>query len=726
MANPGDFAYTVKQQADIVRIVGDYVKLKKAGAQNYSGLCPFHGEKTASFSVHATRQFFHCFGCGVSGDVFSFVQKIENITFPEAVRLVAQKLGIPLPKASYATPGEAKEARLRAQLLEVHERAGAFFQECLRRPEGARAREYLAGRGMDEKTIAEFRVGYAPDSGFLLRDRLRGEFGEEVLRESGLFSWKQEDSRQPSAVSRQQTQIPRFSGVKNGDGGGAASEQQVPPGLAPDRNDNPGNGGTVGSNAGGGGASSGDAEVPRFAQDDKTVGGAATADREQTINNRFAPAPSTSSGQALSGAKGPTAAAMYSKFRNRVMFPIASEAGKVIAFTGRTLSTDEKAGPKYLNSPETAIYSKGRVLFNLDLAKEWVRKFDYAILVEGQMDCISVYAAGFHNVIASSGTAFTELQAKLLGRFSKNVVVNFDPDTAGAKATERTLGLLVEEEFQIKVLTLEQGFDPDLYIRRKGKEVYAAALKNSQKYFDYLIERARTQFPVRSAEGKDKAVNYLLPHIQRVPSRIVRDELAQEIAQKLAIDSAVLRQELRHVATTRSAATVKAPAEAQVTDAERILIRALASARQMQPGEHLSARDGAEEEFDPARQAQFALENEELHRGLATESLAESLLNAGPEMADVMEVPRSEADRRLLASILLKEDEELTAERLEGAVRALRRIHLRRRLEQVQRELQSSRGREPGQLQVLLEEKVRLKRALMDPGLSEGGSLPAA
>ena len=318
---------------------------------------------------------------------------------------------------------------------------------------------------------------------------------------------------------------------------------------------------------------------------------------------------------------------MYSKFRNRVMFPITSEAGKVIAFTGRTLATDEKSGPKYLNSPETPIYSKGRVLFNLDLAKEWIRKFDYAILVEGQMDCISVYAAGFHNVIASSGTAFTELQAKLLGRFSKNVVVNFDPDTAGAKATERTLGLLVEEEFTLKVLTLEQGFDPDLYIRRKGKEAYGAALKNSQKYFDYLIERARTQFPVRSGEGKQKAVNFLLPHIQRVPSRIVRDELAHEISQKLGIDSAVLRQELRHAAGTRATSAVKAPAEAQVTDAEKVLIRALASARQMQPGEeHLSARDGAEEEFDPARQAQFVLQNEGLHRGLATESLAESLL----------------------------------------------------------------------------------------------------
>jgi DNA primase len=657
MANPGDFAYTVKQQADIVRIVGDYIKLKKAGAQNYSGLCPFHGEKTPSFSVHATRQFYHCFGCGQSGDVFSFVQKIENITFPEAVRLVAQKLGIALPKASYSTPGEAKEARLRGQLLDVHERAVAFFQECLRRPEGARAREYLAGRGLTDEMIAKFRIGYAPDSGFLLRDRLKGEFGEEVLRESGLFSWKQED-RLPA------------SGARLPDGGSVlASGEQIP---RPSRND--------------------DGRANESSESRKPE--AESPLREAAIS------------------------AMYSKFRNRVMFPISSDAGKVIAFTGRTLSTDEKAGPKYLNSPETPIYSKSKVLFNLDLAKEWIKKFDYAILVEGQMDCISVFAAGFHNVVASSGTAFTELQTKLLGRFSKNTVVNFDPDTAGAKATERTLGLLIEEEFQIKVLTLEQGFDPDLYIRRKGKDAYEDALRHSQRYFDYLIERARTQFPVRSAEGKHKAVNYLLPHVQRIPSRIMRDELAQEIAQKLQIDSSVLRQELRHTAATRSAATVKAPAEAQVTEAEKVLIRALASARQIQTAEeHISMRDGAEEEFDPARQAVYVLQNEGLHRGLATESLAECLLNAGLDAPDVLEIPATEADRRTLASILLKEEEELTAEILEAAVRALRRIHLRRQQEQVQRELKRpGLAADKDRLRQLLSELERISRALRDPG----------
>src|SRR5713226_4936660 len=198
MALANDFAQSLKLQADIVRIVGDYVSLKKAGAQNYSGLCPFHKEKTPSFSVHATRQFYHCFGCGVSGDVFSFVQKIENITFPEAIRAVAQKLGVALPKQTFSSEAEAKDARLRTVLLEIHERAVAFFQECLRRPEGARAREYLLGRGLNDEMIAKFRIGYAPDSGFLLRDRLKGEFSEEVLRESGLFSWKQDDGRQTS------------------------------------------------------------------------------------------------------------------------------------------------------------------------------------------------------------------------------------------------------------------------------------------------------------------------------------------------------------------------------------------------------------------------------------------------------------------------------------------------------------------------------------------------
>ncbi len=314
-----NFKETLKQQADIVRIVGDYVKLKKAGAQNFSGLCPFHAEKTPSFSVHATRQFFHCFGCGESGDVFTFIQKVENITFPEAVRLIAQKLGVPMPKMSFSSPAEARDAHIRLALLDVHVRATAFFQECLRRPEGANAREYLKGRGLDNETIARFRIGYAPDSGFQLRDALRREFDEELLRESGLFSWKessQKGSSQLSALSSQEKQ------------------------------------------------------VLRSAQDDNKSNG-------ESIDGQVGVAESRE-------LRAESSAAIYSKFRNRVMFPIANDQGKVIAFTGRTLSRDEKAGPKYLNSPETAIYSKSRVLFNLDNAKEAIRKLEYSSWSKGR------------------------------------------------------------------------------------------------------------------------------------------------------------------------------------------------------------------------------------------------------------------------------------------------------------------------------------------------------
>jgi DNA primase len=640
MANPGDFAYTLKQQADIVRIVGEYITLRKAGAQNFIGLCPFHQEKTPSFSVHASRQFFHCFGCGASGDVFAFVQKIENITFPETVRLIAEKLKIPVPRMSYSSPEEERAAKLRGELRDIHERACSFFQEQLRRPEAAHAREYLAARGITPDTIAEFRIGFAPDSGFLLRDVLRREYGEELLRESGLFSWKEKS--QLSVVGSQLS----------------------------------GNHGTT-------------------TQSPEEAGSAAAADQLTTDSRQLI--------------------TFYSKFRNRVMFPICNEVGKVIAFTGRTLSTDERAGPKYLNSPDTPIYSKSRVLFNLDKAKEAIRKLDYAVLVEGQLDCISVYSAGFRNVIASSGTAFTELQARLLGRFSKNIVVNFDPDTAGAAAAERSLALLVSEDFQIKVLTLEAGFDPDLFVRRKGAAAYAEALSHSHKYFDYLIERARAQFPVRTPEGKVKALNYLLPHVQRVPSRIVRDELANEISHRMGIDSAVLRQELMRAARSRSSSQVRAAHAATLADAERVLIRALAS-RELAHSP-VSDREGQDLDFEPERQAHFALTRERLHEGSAVEALIDALLLAQEQGLDPMSLPLGESDRNLLADVLMDESEELTPELLENSIRSLRRRVLRRQLDDLQLQLKDAeRRQDPASAARLLQERIRLRRAMTTSG----------
>jgi DNA primase len=438
-----DFAQTVKQQADIVKVVEGYIRLRKAGAQNYSGLCPFHKEKSPSFSVHAVRQFYHCFGCQASGDVFSFVGKIENVPFPEAVRIVAQKCGIPLPKREFSSPEQAAESRQRTKLLELHEAATAFFEDQLRGPEGAQAREYLAGRGLTPEGIKTFRIGWAQDSFNGLRDRLSGLADDEALRASGLFSSKE--------------------------------------------------------------------------QGDGTLGH------------------------------------IYDRFRKRVMFPISNESGRVIAFTGRTLETGEKAGPKYFNSPETPLYSKSMVLFNLDKARTAIRQkdIDFALLVEGQMDCISVYLRGIHNVIATSGTAFTEQQVGLLRRHTTNIVVNFDPDQAGSDATEKSIALLTEEGFTIKIVTLDGGLDPDRFIRERGVEAYVAAIRGARSQADYLIERARAAFPGASPEQKVKAMNYLLPHIRRMPEKLARDQFAGDAAQKLGIDSAVLREELRQAALKR-------------------------------------------------------------------------------------------------------------------------------------------------------------------------------
>jgi len=463
--NPvSDFAQIVKQQADIVKIVEGYIRLRKAGATNYSGLCPFHKEKSPSFNVHAVRQFFHCFGCGVSGDMFTFVMKIENVTFPEAVKIVAMKCGIPLPKREFNSPEEAAEARMRGKLIALHEAATTFFEEQLQSPEGAVAREYLAGRGMTPEGIKHFRIGYAPDAFHVLRDRLLHMADQEALRASGLFSWKEQ-----------------------GD-----------------------------------------------------------------------------------GSQGP----MYDRFRKRITFPISNESGRVIAFTARTLETGEKAGPKYINSPETPLYQKGMVLFNLDKAKTAIRQMDFALLVEGQMDAISVYLRGIKNVIATSGTAFTEQQVALLRRHTQQLVVNFDPDAAGANAAEKSIALLTEEGFTLKIVTLADGLDPDRFIRERGLDAYMAALKSARRQSDYLIERARLAFPGASPEQKVKAMNFLLPHIRRIPEKLSRDQFAHDAAQKLGIDSAVLREELRQAALMRrDRVEVK---QSQLTEVERVLIRALA------------------------------------------------------------------------------------------------------------------------------------------------------
>jgi DNA primase len=585
-----DFAQLVKQQTDIVRVIGDYVKLRKTGAQNFTGLCPFHKEKTGSFSVNATHGYFYCFGCHEKGDVFTFVMKLESLSFPEAVRSVATKMGIALPKREFNSPEEARDAGLRRQLIDIHEAATQYFEAALKSAEAARAREYLTTRGVTPETIKTFRIGYAPDDFNHMRDALKPHFAEDVMRASGLFSAKEQAD------------------------------------------------GSHGS--------------------------------------------------------------MYARFRKRITFPIANESGKVIAFTARALDPDEKT-PKYLNSPETALYSKGQVLFNLDKAKSAMRANDFALLVEGQMDCISVYMAGIHNVLAVSGTAFTEQQVRLLGRFTKRVIVNFDPDTAGANAAEKSIALLTEEDFDIKIVTLEGGLDPDRFVREQGIQAYGAALRGARRYSDYLIDRARQLFPARTADAKVKSLNFLLPHIRRMPNAIQRKEFAADAAQKLGIDSALILRDLETAAAQRVSSIAAHRAE-PLTETERVLLRALVLP-----------------ESEPARviAATALAENPALFADLSTADLLDVLAHA-PAPPNPLDAASSNELRAHLATALehapLPGDPLLTAQ-VEGALKTLER----RRLERRQRELraqiaEADRRGDQEMLANLMADKVGVDRALRE------------
>jgi DNA primase len=581
-----DFAQTVKQQADIVKVIEGYIRLRKAGAQNYQGLCPFHKEKSPSFSVHAVRQFYHCFGCQASGDVFSFVAKIENVGFPEAVRIVAGKCGIPLPKREFSSPEEAAGARLRAKLFELHETTTAWFEEQLRGPEGAVAREYLAGRGLTPEGIKTFRIGYAPDSFNALRDRLSGMADNETLRASGLFASKEQ-----------------------GD-----------------------------------------------------------------------------------GSQGP----IYDRFRKRVMFPISNESGRVIAFTARTLETGEKAGAKYINSPETPLYSKSLVLFNLDKARASIRQHEFALLVEGQMDCISVYLRGIQNVIATSGTAFTEQQVAILKRHTSQVVVNFDPDAAGSNASEKSIALLTEEGFNIKIVTLDGGLDPDRYIRERGVGAYTAALRGARRQADYLIERARVAFPGASAEQKVKAMNFLLPHIRRMPEKLARDQFAADAAQKLGIDSAVLREELRQAALRRRD-RIEARATA-LTEVERVLLRALAI---------------DDPDFEQSRRlaVQALAEQPTWFEHLGAFAALQAL--SGRQARDPMDVIEDEAQRALLAETLLAETKPPEESEVQSAIQEIQERAIERRMRDMRAQIaEAERRGDLAELAVLTQQKLDLDRAL--------------
>ena len=579
MAEAGSTAERVKQQADIVRVVGEYVRLKKTG-KDFSGLCPFHQEKTPSFTVSPIKQIFYCFGCGKGGDIFNFVMEMERCEFPDALRIVAEKCGISIPKPKPSSPAERTQSSVRATLVEMHREAQTFFVKQLQgTAEGKLARAYLEDRGMDNATIERFGIGYAPSGGDLLLRHLKGKYAEKLLAESGL--------------------------VSRGEGG-----------------------------------------------------------------------------------------RMFDRFRRRITFPISNEAGKIVAFGCRALGDDQ---PKYLNSPETPIYSKSNLLYHLDRAKEALRRSDFAVLVEGYMDAIAVARAGISNVVASCGTSLAEPQIKLLGRFTKRVIVNYDPDNAGQAATERSISTLLEQDFEVRVLALPGKADPDKFIREQGADAYTKLLKESPPYVDYLIARAR-QMDMSSAEGKLRAVNFLLPYVQKIPNRILRSEWATRIAQQLRLDEPVLRAALSKAASERRSEVKTQPqlVGRAAKPVERMLIRMLAE------GEGFRGELAQE------------LHRDQLYLGLETEKIFAALIAAGlsgqavqpTEIAAALE----ERDRRQLYEILLEETSELTWPEAQSCVEALRHRQAEKQLADVQRSIEANPA--APELRTLLQKKQELMRQL--------------
>jgi DNA primase len=450
-----DFVEQLKSSVDIVQVIQEYVRLRKAGANRYTGLCPFHNEKTPSFSVNTFHQRYKCFGCGAGGDILTFVMELERLSFYEALKLLAERNGIPMPKRSeYSDP----ETKLRAALYQMHELAAEAFRANLEGAPGAEARAYLERRGVAHATASEFGLGYAERSGRgLVRLFEKHDFTADQMEKSGLV-------------------------LKRDDG------------------------------------------------------------------------------------------SLYDRFRHRLMFPIQNESGKIIGFGGRALDPNEQA--KYLNSPETEIYRKSYVLYNLHRAKHGIRQADRVVLVEGYMDVIGVYASGIHEVVASCGTALTSQQVQTMKRHSEKIVVNFDPDAAGANAAERSLNMLLDEGMHVRILALDGGLDPDEYCKQRGAEAYAEKLTAAKNYFYWLADRARGKFDMRTAEGRVAGFKFLLPAIQRLSDKLERLAVVNDVAGYLGVDAGPVLESFRKAAAERREKTVQHAVE-PVKAVERILLNVL-------------------------------------------------------------------------------------------------------------------------------------------------------
>jgi DNA primase len=550
VAEAGSFAEKVKQQADIVRVIGEYVRLKKTG-QNFTGLCPFHQEKSPSFAVHPVRQIYHCFGCGVGGDVFKFVMEMDKCPFPEAIRIVAEKCGIPVPRPRERSPEEHRENQQRSALVEAHREAASFFARQLHEGhEGKVAAGYLEDRGLNVEAMKRFGLGWAPSTGDALLRQLKSKYPEKLLEASGLFS-RNESGR------------------------------------------------------------------------------------------------------------------LYDRFRRRIMFPISNDAGKVIAFGGRAMGDDM---PKYMNSPETPIYSKSNVLYHLDRAKKDVRQHEFAVLVEGYMDAIAVAGAGVTNVVAACGTSLTEMQAKLLakcypGDVIPRVIVNYDPDTAGQAATDRSIRVLLAAGFDIKVLSLPGGDDPDKFIHSNGDAIYRELLQKAQPYPEYLGEKMRGR-DLSTAENKLAAANLFASVMCLMPNAILRTQWASLFSMTAQINEPVLKEALRRAAAER---------RGEVKPNVQLLTPVL------KPAERQLIRMLIEEEGFREKLANEIISSA-LHRGLESEKILELLISKVGETPDPSTLAEAleEKDRRLLFDVLFDKPQEATWEKAESCLDVLRRLRVGR------------------------------------------------
>ena len=579
---PQSFIDEVRSAADIVTVVSDSVSLKKAGAK-YKGLCPFHGEKTPSFSVDKDKGFFHCFGCNVGGDVFKFVELQEKVNFVEAVRILAARFGIPIPEVEAG--GEPREsAAEREALIKIHEVALAYFREQLASPNGAKWREYLlTDRGLKQETIDQLQIGWAPPS----RDALR----QRLLKE------------------------------------GFTPLQLVTSGLVTRRDD-----GT---------------ELDRF--------------------------------------------------RNRLMIPIARDTGTVIAFGGRALEADQQ--PKYLNSPETPIYTKSRTLYGLNLTKGTLRKGNFALIVEGYFDFAQVHQAGGFPVIATCGTALTSQQAQILRRFAAKAVLCYDADRAGQTAAERSSELLVSEGFDVNVVQLPGGEDPDTFIQKQGRDAFFGQLKKSRPYLEFLLDRAAAEHDLTRDDSRREFLRRMLGVASRIPDPAVRDQFADRLAHKARVTEDVVRAEIRKAAAARK---TELPAErvptlqGHIRKAEKGLIWTLVH----QPGDAVNALK--------------LLEPDDL-KGLSTEHLLQTArdLNVRAEDVPTALMERlSTQEAELLASVAAEPSPPAVLPDL--CVVALKYVRLERELAEVQRELKrlQDQGDSGNAVMALLVRKQRMIRAL--------------